>query len=260
MAGDEALAPLLIVCGPTAAGKSALALRVAALEPLTIVSADSRQIYRRFDIGTAKPTRAEQRAVPHAGIDLVEPETRYSAFAWAAVAAEAIARARQAGRIPLVVGGAGFYLRALVTPAPGVVRYAARFLVVDPGPALATWIASRVDAMERGGWVDEARALDIDVASGAPAWQASGYTAMRDVARGRLTWPAARAAAIVATRQYAKRQRTWFRHQLPASHVTHLNPAMERDGGLAIAQRWLAAAAAREEKGERREVDQIGPQ
>src|SRR5688500_17712016 len=106
-------AELRIICGPTAAGKSALALSLAEREPTTIISADSRQIYRRFDIGTAKPTSAERRRVPHRGIDIVEATQRYSAASWAEDATRWIAEAADARRTPLVVGGTGFYLRAL---------------------------------------------------------------------------------------------------------------------------------------------------
>ncbi len=148
---------LLVVCGPTAAGKSALALRLAGALPITIVSADSRQIYRRFDIGTAKPTAGERAAVPHRGVDLVDPTQRFSSFAWSTAAEAAIIEARQEGRIPVIVGGAGFYLRALVTPEPATPRYDARYLLVDPGPVLRDWIAHRVDTMLTGGWVDEVR-------------------------------------------------------------------------------------------------------
>ena len=81
--------------------------------PTTILSADSRQVYRGFDIGTAKPTVAERARVPHRGIDVVDPTERYSAAAWAASADGWIDDARSAGRAPLVVGGTGLYLRAL---------------------------------------------------------------------------------------------------------------------------------------------------
>src|SRR4051812_16948012 len=81
--------------------------------PTTIVSADSRQVYRGFDIGTAKPTADDRLRVPHEGIDVVEPTTRYSAAAWATAADEWIDGARAAGRTPIVVGGTGLYLRAL---------------------------------------------------------------------------------------------------------------------------------------------------
>jgi tRNA dimethylallyltransferase len=115
LAADEhSLIP--VVCGPTAAGKSALALWLAQRQPTTIIVADSRQIYRRFDIGTAKPDDDERAAVPHRGIDVVEPTERYSAAAWAENADRWIDEARNEERVPLVVGGTGFYLRALFAP------------------------------------------------------------------------------------------------------------------------------------------------
>jgi tRNA A37 N6-isopentenylltransferase MiaA len=215
---------LVVVCGPTAAGKSALAMRLAGVLAITIVSADSRQIYRRFDVGTAKPTCQERDKVPHAGLDLVEPTERFSSFAWATTAIDAIARARAEGRVPVVVGGAGFYVRALVTPEPGIMRYDARYLVVDPGPVLREWIAHRVDTMLASGWREEVVPLERDVPDSAPAWQASGYTAVREMVRGNLSEHEAREAVVIATRQYAKRQRTWFRHQLPADQTTRLDP------------------------------------
>lgn len=224
LAGARTAEPLVVICGPTAAGKSALAIRLAEAVPITIISADSRQIYRRFDIGTAKPGQRDRKTVPHAGLDLADPGDRYSAFAWAAVAAKAIDDARRANRIPVVVGGAGFYVRALVTPEPGSVRYDARYLVVDPGPVLREWIVHRADAMLAGGWPEEVMRLDRDVPEDAPAWQASGYAAVRAMTRGTLSAPKAREAIVIATRQYAKRQRTWFRHQLPQERTARIDP------------------------------------
>lgn len=214
-------------------------MRLAGEMPVTIVSADSRQIYRGFDIGTAKPTPAERRAVPHAGIDLVDPEHKFSAFAWARAAAQAIESARASGRVPLVVGGAGFYIRALVTPEPDVAAYDARYLVVEPGPTLRSWIEHRVDAMFDAGWADEVRTLDATVAESAPAWQASGYGAIRDLVHGRESPARARERIVIATRQYAKRQRTWFRHQLPTNRVTRIDPREPDAVGTAI--RWTTS-------------------
>ena len=124
-----------------------------------------------------------------------------------------------------MVGGAGFYVRALVTPEPGSSRYDARYLVVDPGSVLREWIAHRTDVMLAGGWVDEVNALDRAVPADAPAWQASGYAAVRDMVHGTLSELSRRGRPIgIATRQYAKRQRTWFRHQLPAEQTTRMDP------------------------------------
>ena len=83
---------------------------------ITIISADSRQIYRGFDVGTATPATDERRRVPHRGVDIVEPSARYSAADWSAMATAAIDEALALGRIPLIVGGTGFYIRALVRP------------------------------------------------------------------------------------------------------------------------------------------------
>jgi tRNA dimethylallyltransferase len=107
---------LPIICGPTAAGKSALAMAVAEACGLGIVSADSRQVYRGFDIGTAKPSLDERSRVPHAGIDVADPTERYSAATWM-LSVDAWSRAlADRGCAPLVVGGTGLYLRTLTNP------------------------------------------------------------------------------------------------------------------------------------------------
>ena len=113
--------PLLVLVGPTAIGKTDVAVRLAARLPLEAVSADSRQVYRGMDIGTGKPSADERAALPHHLIDVVDPPERYHAarFRWDAL--EAIARIRARGRLPVVVGGTGLYVRALLKglhPAP----------------------------------------------------------------------------------------------------------------------------------------------
>jgi tRNA dimethylallyltransferase len=101
--------------GPTAAGKSALALAVARARPrCEIVSIDSMQVYRGMDIGTAKPTHAERREVPHHLVDLVEPSERFTVARFAAAARAAIADIVERGRQPLLVGGTGLYLQAVL--------------------------------------------------------------------------------------------------------------------------------------------------
>ena len=86
------------------------------------------------------------------------------------------------------------------------------------------------------GWLDEVNALDGHVPENAPAWKASGYRVMRQVARGQLDLSSARERIIIETRQYAKRQRTWFRHQLGDSPVTRVNP--DDPDSQSVAQRW----------------------
>jgi tRNA dimethylallyltransferase len=307
MSSSGALAggSLRVITGPTGSGKSALVMALAADARLTVLSADSRQLYRGFDIGTAKPTAAERARVPHEGIDIAEPSERFSAAAWAERATGWIAAARTAGRVPVAVGGTGFYLRALTRPlfaeppldparraalatelgalstaelrrrceradparahlgraqllralevasltgepisawharAAKAPRRSARYLLVDPGPVLREWIVARVRRMLDAGWMDEVAALARRVPDGAPAWNAAGYAVIRDLVRGRLSREEAAERVVIATRQYAKRQRTWFRHQLPAERVTMLDPLA--GDALDRARRWWDA-------------------
>ena len=102
-----------IICGPTASGKTAAALAVAEKQTVEVVSADSRQIIRHLDIGTAKPTEQERAQVPMHLIDIIEPGERYSAFRFIDDATNIIDDILGRGRTPLVVGGTGLYLRAL---------------------------------------------------------------------------------------------------------------------------------------------------
>ena len=145
------------VLGPTAAGKSGLALALAEELGGEIVACDSQQVYVGMDVGTAKPTRAERARVPHHALDLVHPDEPFHAARWAAVARAAIGDIASRGRLPIVVGGTGLYYRALVAglfdaPPPdaairarhrafaekeGVEALHARLAAVDPEAAAA---------------------------------------------------------------------------------------------------------------------------
>ena len=276
-----------------------------------IVSADSRQIYRGFDIGTSKPTVEDRASVTHFGIDIADPAERYSAARWAGDAREWMEEARRQGMQAVMVGGTGLYLNALVKPlfpAPALDAarraklereleslsveelrrwcteldparahlgrtqltraietallagsrvsdlhaahnsraqasddvLAASYLVVDPGTVLASRIEARVDNMIHGGWPEEILGLSRITSPDAAAWKASGYGTMRSHVQGALDLSSARERVIIETRQYAKRQRTWFRHQLPAAAVTHLNPDDSR--ALTTARDWWEKA------------------
>ena len=303
--GLDGAEALRIICGPTGAGKSALALALARTNRVTIISADSRQVYRGFDIGTAKPTASEQREVPHRGIDVVEPTERYSAARWADSARRWIDEARAAGRTPLIVGGAGLYLRALTEPlfdeppldparrdaldawlaalsvpelrrwcehldparahlgrtqllraisvallsgapisawhahAPRAAGLSARYLVVDPGAELAARLDQRLTTMLDMGWEREVEALTRTVPANAPAWNGTGYRWIRAAVTRECSRVDALARVRIETRQYAKRQRTWFRHQLPASRVTSIDPGAP--DALARALYWWSS-------------------
>lgn len=300
---------LRVIIGPTAAGKSRLAMRLAGERPAGIISADSRQVYRGFDIGTGKPTAEEQAAVPHRGIDVLDPQQRYSAHAWAHDALRWSAELEQEGHQALIVGGTGFYVRALVAPLDPVpeldpLRRPAleawlerldaselhrwclqldaarahlgrvqqlravetavlsgrrlsdaltgeaapsdagtssglrpvRYLVVDPGAVLADRIAQRVHGMIEAGWFEEVRRLMASVPADAPAWKASGYEMLRQCASGEIAERDAVERVVIETRQYAKRQRTWYRHQLHGGTVTTIDP--DRPDALERALEW----------------------
>jgi len=110
----QARTPLVCITGPTASGKTSLALAVAESLPAEILCVDSMQVYRGFDVGTAKPTVAERAKVPHHGIDLVGPDEQYDAGAFLSYARALVAERRAAGAEVLAVGGTGLYLRGLI--------------------------------------------------------------------------------------------------------------------------------------------------
>lgn len=112
---------LVAIMGPTATGKSSLAMRLAGDLGGEIINADALQVYRGFDIGTAKPTVAERARIPHHLIDILEPDEQYSAGEFVRRARRAIEEIRERGALPLVVGGSGLYIRSLlegISPLP----------------------------------------------------------------------------------------------------------------------------------------------
>lgn len=208
-----------VIVGPTAAGKSARAMELAARGNVAIISADSRQIYRGFNIGTAKPSATDRLEVVHYGVDIVDPTESYSAYRWAVDAAAWTSASLTAGKTPLIVGGTGFYLKSLFDPpydVPPVPRLSLvpEYEMVDPGPSLRDHIETRVDQMLAAGWVAEVEELMRTVPRDAIAWKACGYRNLRGYIEGKYSLDYARERAIIETRQYAKRQRTWYRHQL----------------------------------------------
>ncbi|MEW6447252.1 MAG: tRNA (adenosine(37)-N6)-dimethylallyltransferase MiaA [Bacillota bacterium] len=110
----KAPCPLLVIAGPTATGKSAVAIEVALRVNGEIVSADSMMVYRGMDIGTAKPTPAERRGVPHHLIDVVDPDEDFSVAAFQKLARESIREINERGRLPVLAGGTGLYIRAVI--------------------------------------------------------------------------------------------------------------------------------------------------
>ena len=276
-------ARLIVIAGPTASGKSALALAAARRFGGTIINADSMQVYENLRIVTARPTLAEETAAPHRLYGVLPGADYCSAGRWREMALAEIARAE----VPILVGGTGLYIRSLLDgivdlpPIPPEVRQAARDLaarlgpafhaelaLLDPGMAsrllpsdlqrqirayevlratgrsLADWqnlptkgypgpalvisldppanlLRARIDerfaAMISAGAVEEVAALDLP--GDAPLGKAVGVPELRAYVSGEMDLPAAIAAGQGASRAYAKRQRTWFRHQLDSNLV-----------------------------------------
>ena len=280
-------AEFLAIAGPTGAGKTALSLLAARELDAEIISMDSRQIYRGMDIGTAKATPRERAGVPHHGLDTRTPGERYGAGAFGRDARRWIAAIRARGRVPLLVGGTGFFLRVLTEPLfrepplePGRRAAAEAALAelsgaelerwvraLDPGRAgvagqggrqrmirallialltgrpLSWWhrrepagaralagvvclvevprevldarITRRVREMVEAGFVEEVAALrGAGWVGDDPGMDGVGYREIADHLEGRITLEQAVERTRVATRQYARRQVTWFRHQL----------------------------------------------
>ena len=153
---DENFSPVIFLMGPTAAGKTALALALHAEFPVDIVSVDSSQVYRGMDVGTAKPTLAEQAKAPHRLIDIRDPADPYSAAEFGVDALQEISKIIHAGRIPLLVGGTMFYFHAL--------EYG-----LAPLPSANQEIRERLHEESRHtGWAhlhERLRALDPDAAA-----------------------------------------------------------------------------------------------
>jgi tRNA dimethylallyltransferase len=291
--------------GPTGAGKTALATALSRILPVEIVSADSRQVYRGLAIGTAAPSAADLAAAPYHGVGFVDPRERYSAGRFARDAAGWITAIAARGRTPLVVGGTGFYLRALFDglfeepqldprrrarlgewlcglSGAEILRWARRLdplfggggaqracraieIAVLAGrtlsalqaerppatPGFRPWyavltldraalherIARRTRAMLEAGWIEEVRrVLAEGVPPDAPGLLAVGCREIVAHLEGRLTARATEEAIVRSTRRYAKRQDTWFRHQLRGPLV-RLDAA---EAPAALAQALLA--------------------
>ena len=285
---------ILVITGPTASGKTALAVELAKAHNGEVVSADSMQIYRRMDIGTAKPTPGEMQGIPHHMIDVADPEEDFSVARYVDMAAAAVDSVLARGRLPILAGGTGLYIDSLLSgrtfaafdeASPLRAQLEARY-AREGGPALLrelaqadpdtaarlhpndakrivraleVWLTTgrtitqhnrdtaalppryhaltltldfqrredmwaridrRVDQMMAAGLAEEVRAL---LRSGVPerctAMQAIGYKEMAAALRTGGDTAAAAEEIKLRSRQYSKRQRTWFRRNPQARPI-----------------------------------------
>ncbi|MGF1627128.1 MAG: tRNA (adenosine(37)-N6)-dimethylallyltransferase MiaA [Alphaproteobacteria bacterium] len=296
--------PVVVVAGPTAGGKSALAMAIAGAMDGVVINADSMQVYRDLRILTARPSAAETARVPHRLFGVLDGDDSCSAGRWRAMAEVEIASAHSEGRLPIVVGGTGLYIAALMqglseipevpaaavavaqarlerigapalhaelaardpemagrlrpsdgqrlvravsvleatgrslaswqaqvaTPSPGLTFHTV--LLMPPRPELYAACDARFVAMVEQGALDEVQALLArGLSANRPVMKAIGVAELSAVLAGRMELQAALAAAQQATRNYAKRQSTWFRNQMIAQEVvyTQLSESMRAD-------------------------------
>lgn len=178
--GDSRLvdSDALVITGPTAVGKTAVAIEVAKRVDGEVISMDSRQVYRGMDIGTAKPMLAERLGVPHHGFDRVDPDERYSAGRFARETREWIRDIRRRGRVPILAGGTGFFLRALTHPLfrepeldVGRRRALDRALASKPTGELRRWAEALDPGARRmlgGGRQRLCRVIEVALLTGRP--------------------------------------------------------------------------------------------
>jgi tRNA dimethylallyltransferase len=248
--------PFVAIVGPTATGKSALALAVAEELDGEIVNADALQVYRGFDLGTAKPSPEERQRVPHHLIDILDPHERYSAGEFARRARAAIADIEARGRLPIVAGGSGLYLRALiegispVPPGDPATRRALRARLAAEGlPALHAELARRdpetAARLPPGDSQRILRALEVTLVSGVPlsAWIArQPFGAQRlSATRVGLTLPRGVLYDRIAARVLRMVERGWVGEvaRLLGSGLTPDLPAFQAIGYRQLARHVL---------------------
>ena len=211
---------LIVITGPTACGKTPVAIALAKIIGGEIVSADSKQIYRGMDIGTAKPTLAERDGVPHHLLDIVDPTEDFNAAIFGKLAQKAIDNIKN----PILAGGTGFYINAAIyenaldrpVGESLKLRYNTTTIILNRDRALLyKAIDLRVEEMFVRGLAKEVeKLLAAGVKEESTAMQALGYKEIVPYLKGQCTLEEAKAAICQKSRHYAKRQLTWFRHQV----------------------------------------------
>lgn len=212
-----------VILGPTATGKSKVGIELARRLNGEIISGDSMLVYRRMDIGTAKPTAEELSMVPHHLVNILEPEASYNVYQFQQQAAQLIKEINGRGHLPIVVGGTGLYIQALLEnyefdepkttrKNPGQYEAVVVGLTMER-QFLYERINQRVEQMLAAGLKDEVAAL---LAAGVPrecqSMRSIGYRQMVWYLKDGMPWETMVDKLKQATRNFAKRQFTWYRH------------------------------------------------
>ncbi|MDR0979571.1 MAG: tRNA (adenosine(37)-N6)-dimethylallyltransferase MiaA [Candidatus Nomurabacteria bacterium] len=215
---------VLVIVGPTASGKTGVAIGLAQKLGGEIISADSRAIYKSMDIGTAKPIPEEQAGVPHWGIDLVNPDERFTAADFKAYAEQKIAEILARGHLPIIVGGTGLYVDALIynytfseqakTTQSDRQSLEHKFYTVGiktDKAELRERIALRAEQMFDNKIVQETERLAKQYSFDLQSMRSNIYPIVWRMINGELTREQAIAAAVLDDWHLAKRQLTWFK-------------------------------------------------
>ena len=289
---DTLQKPVLILGGSTASGKSGLALSLASSLSGVIINGDSMQIYQGLPILTAQPSTEDALSVPHRLYAVLPPDDICSAARWRNLALKEISKAHAENKLPIIVGGSGFYLKTLlqgISPVPDIPRtvrdkisalqkklgnpeFHQAFSIHDPvmaarldpfntqrlirawevleatGKSLAEWQAlppdkppkhlrfltvfllperkmlyascnTRFEQMLKAGVLDEVKRFKEQFPTETALSKALGYSELSAYIEGKLSLPEAVSSAQQSTRHYAKRQITWFRHQISADLI-----------------------------------------
>ena len=223
---------ILIILGPTGSGKTGVSIELAKALNGEIISADSRAVYKGMDIGTAKPTREEMQGIPHYGLDLVDPGDRFTVADWKQYAEAKIKDIKARGKVPIIVGGTGLYIDALIydyhfkgptghkigdieqKTCSDRTEIKGDFLLIGidwPTEELRARLRQRIDQMFSPALYDEVTKLVQTYGWGSGAMKSDIYEYAWKYLRGELTLDEAKEQCFYEDWHLAKRQLTWFK-------------------------------------------------
>ena len=224
--------PVIVILGPTGSGKTGVSIKIAKKIDGEIISADSRAIYKGMDIGTAKPTKEEMEGVPHFGLDLVEPGERFTVADWKEYAEKKIKEIRARGHVPIIVGGTGLYIDALIydyhfkgptghkigdfeqKSCSDRTEVKGNFLIIGikwETEVLRERLKRRIDQMFNEDLYDETLGLVKKYGWGSGVMKSDIYEYAWKYLNGELSLEEAKEQCFYEDYHLAKRQLTWFK-------------------------------------------------